>query len=180
VGALPPPPPAGALPLHPAKGLCPLETQSGALPPIPPQGPLALDPSPQALTGLGDYLLWGLSFVYCWDEQQRRGLRRGPGGDRKAPLVAPAKGRCRYKHRNGTIFCARWSFALTGDQRAFRSPFGNLRRPSGWRGIRMFAGGTVFFCYLLKIVGRGAAEGVQGAIGKPPGCCGGNVQQVSD
>jgi len=41
VGALPP---AGALPLHPAKGFCPLETQSGALPPTPPQGPLALDP----------------------------------------------------------------------------------------------------------------------------------------
>jgi len=41
------------LPLHPTKGLCPLETQSGALPPTPPQGALPLDlsaglcPAPQ-------------------------------------------------------------------------------------------------------------------------------------
>jgi len=86
---------------------------------------------------------------------------------------------------------ARWSFALTGDQRAFRSPFGNLRAPSGWRSINLFVEGTNFIVKQTKaplckggsavrrwgivlfrqsLLTRMQTEGVQGAIGKPPGC----------
>jgi len=37
-----------------------------------------------------------------------------------------------------------------------------------------------FLCCLLKIAGRGQAEGVQGAIGKPPGCPGKDKSNVQN
>ena len=53
-------------------------------------------------------------------------MRRSPGGDRKAPWCA----RRRIPPYEGFRACGR-------DQRAFRSPFGNLRGPSRWHRFRV-------------------------------------------
>ena len=85
-GLCPAPRPKGFALWKPRWGLCPHRPQQGRRP-WTPQGSSTLDPSPQALTGLGDFLIGGFSFVYCPDNSHRRGLRRGPGGDRKAPWL---------------------------------------------------------------------------------------------
>ena len=113
-----------------------------------------LDPSPQAQKGLGDCFYVGLSFhIVLLCEARFR-----PHGRPKGFPIGPPP----LRSGNSPSATAHWQFVS----------FGNLRAPSVHTIRNMIVGGTVSLCYLLKKVVGVQTEGVQGAIGKPPGCTG--------